>query len=352
MKEKMNKIQKEFLEEFKVFLIFRMKRYIPIQEIEDFQEILRFEQKIKKASTIKELYEIYHQIYNFGIRTILNVYVLFLFYSFLSQVNYRGGLRGLSEEQVISFLFEMSQTRKTATLQKYLTHIRGFFDFLDKKRGFDFDFFLKNLAFMERGEKLLPKHLEKSELLAFIKTLFDYNPTNSYEKRNKCILLLITLGGLRKSEAIDLKLKNLKLEGENYSISIFGKGRRERKIYIQKRFLDQPLRDWLQDENRIRFFMGDYLFKKAFKKGRQKSCSLIRMVKKIYQTARIKNLQEYGLGLHIFRHSFATLLYSETQDLILTSRTLGHQTIETTKIYIHTGEKQNKQATEIFNRYL
>ncbi|WP_367706338.1 tyrosine-type recombinase/integrase, partial [Helicobacter pylori] len=64
------------------------------------------------------------------------------------------------------------------------------------------------------------------------------------------------------------------------------------------------------------------------------------------------DVKSYGLGLHLFRHSFATFIYDETQDLVLTSRALGHQSLSSTKIYIHTAQEYNKQVASIFDNLL
>lgn len=54
----------------------------------------------------------------------------------------------------------------------------------------------------------------------------------------------------------------------------------------------------------------------------------------------------------IFRHSFATLIYQETQDLVLTSRALGHSSLLSTKIYIHTTQEHNKKVALVFDNLI
>ncbi|WP_241832637.1 tyrosine-type recombinase/integrase, partial [Helicobacter pylori] len=66
----------------------------------------------------------------------------------------------------------------------------------------------------------------------------------------------------------------------------------------------------------------------------------------------IENFKQYGTGLHLFRHSFATLVYAESRDIVLTSRALGHQSLSSTKIYIHTAQEYNKQVASIFDNLL
>ncbi|GAA6955930.1 hypothetical protein CHC183_08980 [Helicobacter pylori] len=43
------------------------------------------------------------------------------------------------------------------------------------------------------------------------------------------------------------------------------------------------------------------------------------------------------------------LFYQETQDLVLTSRALGHSSLLSTKIYIHTTQEHNKKVALVFD---
>ncbi len=228
--------------------------------------------------------------------------------------------------------------------------LRQFFDYLDRKRNYSFDFELKNLSFAKK-ETHLPKHLNKNDFKAFIQALLKYHPKTSFEKRNQCILLLIALGGLRKFEALDLELKNIALENNHYRLLIKGKNNKERYAYIEKEFLQIPLNAWLSDTKRLKSFKGRFVFKKAKNNTTQKTCSLKGFIAKIFKLSNI-DVKSYGLGLHLFRHSFATFIYDETQDLVLTSRALGHSSLLSTKIYIHTTQEHNKKVALVLGGLL
>ncbi len=72
----------------------------------------------------------------------------------------------------------------------------------------------------------------------------------------------VILGGLRKCEVLNIELKHIQVEEQNYSILIQGKGRKERKAYIKKSLLEPSLNAWLSDEYRLKYFNSAYLFKK------------------------------------------------------------------------------------------
>ncbi|BCD45158.1 Integrase/recombinase [Helicobacter suis] len=345
----LSRTQRELFENIKAFLHYKIKNFTPVQALKDVAKVLCYQEEILKCPNISALERLCHALYNQGINHILMMRVLFLFFvHFKTQIKLKS-FKSLTEEQVISFLFELAQTRKPSSMAKYVMYLRQFFNYLDRKRGYHFDFSLKNLAFAKTTQTL-PKHLNAQDLKAFIKTLLNYQARSSYEKRNKCILLLVILGGLRKSEVLNLELKNIKPEEQNYSILVMGKNRKERKAYIRKSILEQALHDWISDAKRLQHFNGVFLFKKATLS--QRTCQLKNFIAKIFKLSNIKHSQAYGTGLHLFRHSFATLIYQETQDLVLTSRALGHNSLLSTKIYIHTTQEHNKKVACVFDTLL
>ncbi|WP_205435973.1 tyrosine-type recombinase/integrase [Helicobacter suis] len=346
---RLSRTQRELFENIKAFLHHKIKNFTPVQALEDVAKVLCYQEEILKCQHISALESLCHKLYNQGINHILMVRILFLFFTHFKAHIKLKNLRSLTEEQVISFLFELAQTRKPSSMAKYVMYLRQFFDYLDRKRGYNFDFPLKNLAFAQTTQAL-PKHLNAQDLKAFIQTLLEYQPHSSYEKRNKCILLLVILGGLRKSEVFNLELKNIKPEEQNYSILVLGKNKQERKAYIRKSILEQALHAWMDDAKRLQHFNGAFLFKKAT--SSQRTCQLQNFIAKIFRYSNIKHPERYGTGLHLFRHSFATLIYQETQDLVLTSRALGHNSLLSTKIYIHTTQEHNKKVACVFDTLL
>ncbi len=60
-------------------------------------------------------------------------------------------------------------------MAKYVMYLRQFFDYLDRKRNYSFEFELKNLSFTKK-ETHLPKHLNKNDFKAFIQALLKTIP--------------------------------------------------------------------------------------------------------------------------------------------------------------------------------
>jgi site-specific recombinase XerD len=53
------------------------------------------------------------------------------------------------------------------------------------------------------------------------------------------------------------------------------------------------------------------------------------------------------MSVHSLRHTFATLLYAETGDLLLVNRALGHRDIRSTQRYVHV---EDRRLVDALNR--
>ncbi|MFP6222094.1 tyrosine-type recombinase/integrase [Helicobacter pylori] len=343
--------QRELFVGIRDFIVFKFKRMVVFNGVGDFTKMRFLSIELEKCENIKDLEKLCHTIYNQGTKHILMMRVLFLFFDYFCKHLKVKRLRLLNEEMLVNFLFELAKQRKINSMAKYVMYIRQFFDYLDRTKHYGFYFSLKNIAFAKHKDSL-PKHLNSKDLKSFIYTLINYRTRSSYEKRNKCILLLIILGGLRKSEVFNLELRNIVLEKEHYILLIKGKNNKERKAFIKREMLEKSLDEWLGDSKRLSSFNGRFVFKKSLSNYTQKHCSISNFVLKIFMLSGIENFKQYGTGLHLFRHSFATLVYAKSRDIVLTSRALGHQSLSSTKIYIHTAQEYNKQVASIFDNLL
>ena len=70
-----------------------------------------------------------------------------------------------------------------------------------------------------------------------------------------------------------------------------------------------------------------------------------RLVEQILLSA---GLRKEKNGAHMLRHTFATLLYQNSKDLILVQESLGHADINTSRIYTHFDTSRLNKTTDIF----
>ncbi|MCF8372994.1 MAG: tyrosine-type recombinase/integrase [Bacteroidales bacterium] len=147
--------------------------------------------------------------------------------------------------------------------------------------------------------------------------------------RDYAIIEVLYATGIRVSELTNLLISNLHLKQGR--IVIFGKGRKERVVFIhEKAILALNRYLALRRNGRIQPGNEDYVFLGRW--GTQLS---------IQQVDRIVDVAAKSVGIrknvhpHIFRHSFATHLVRSGVNLINIMQLLGHADISSTEIYAH-----------------
>ncbi len=190
---------------------------------------------------------------------------------------------------------------------------------------------------MTRSKKL-PKILTKEEQ----KKLLDiFNTRYPTQLRNKTMIKLMLDTGIRLSEIVNLKWKNINLINGKIEI-IEGKGAKDRILWVNEKTLEE-LKKWkevqtkeTQKRNINKF--PKYVFTTL--KGKKIIGSNIRnMLYKYSQKAGIKRISP-----HTLRHTFATELYRNTKNIRLVQKALGHSELSTTMIYTHIVDDELENA--------
>lgn len=193
-----------------------------------------------------------------------------------------------------------------------------------------------------REPALLPKTIPLDTIQTLLKTAYKLKENSHLTPkqyhhilRDIAVLELLFATGIRVSE-----LSFLKPEAINFTdktLKIYGKGARERILYIENPDVIEALQ----------------VYEKAFL-SEMKSCGFffINNWGTRYSEQSVRNMiRKYtvlaGCSLHItphmFRHSFATLLLEEDVDIRYIQNLLGHSSVTTTQIYTHiSANKQRK----------
>lgn len=137
--------------------------------------------------------------------------------------------------------------------------------------------------------------------------------------------------GLRVSELVQLQVKHIHL---GY-IDIYSKGNRMRRVYIPKS-IRTPCLSWLQETERT---SGD-LFLNRY--GNRITANGIR--NQLYHFSVRYNLDSSVLHPHSFRHLFAKNFIEHCSDISILSDLLGHESIETTRIYLRRSSTEQQQV--------
>lgn len=153
--------------------------------------------------------------------------------------------------------------------------------------------------------------------------------------RDIAILELLFTGGLRVSELCSLSLSDINLK--HNAITIHGKGNKERLIYLENTEVILALNSYLYQRKNAGIDLP-HLFITKF--GMMLSTQAVRnLVTKYTRLAGIKK----NITPHVFRHTFATLLLEEGVDIKYIQDFLGHSSISTTQIYLHTTNRQKRK---------
>jgi len=170
------------------------------------------------------------------------------------------------------------------------------------------------------------------EVLTLLKAV---DGTDYLSVRDRAILELLCSVGLRNTELRTLKITDV--DFNNNLIKIYGKGGKERIIPIGNVALDY-LQEYI---NRSRPFMIKNDAETLFLSHRGKRLS-IDSLPDIINKYRGKTNITKRIGAHTFRHTFATHLLLKGIDLRSLQELLGHNSIETTQIYMHLNLKDLK----------
>ena len=148
--------------------------------------------------------------------------------------------------------------------------------------------------------------------------------------RNRAIIETLFSCGLRVSELCGLKLSDLYLD-EGF-IRVEGQGSKQRLVPISGKAVKE-LRLWFIDRNTIDIpaQYADYVFISRRKKNISR-IMVFHFIKELVEKAGIQKT----VSPHTFRHSFATSLLEGGANLRAIQTMLGHESIGTTEIYLHT----------------
>lgn len=164
-------------------------------------------------------------------------------------------------------------------------------------------------------EQKLPTVLSTEEITSILKATGNL--------KHKAILTVIYSSGLRISELINLKIKDIDAERMQIRIEQ-GKGKKDRYT-----LLSPKTRELLRAYYRA-YKPKEYLFE-----GQEGGQYSARSVQAFFQEVCKKVGIRKRVSVHTLRHSFATHLLENGTDLRYIQALLGHESSKTTEIYTH-----------------
>jgi len=257
---------------------------------------------------------------------------------------------------------------KTSTQNYHLIALRSFLKYLSKRD-------VKTLAAEKIELAKIPERqisfLEGGELDRLLEaplkdSVGNQKTENLISLRDKALLELLFSTGMRVSELANLKINDVNLNKEEFSIR--GKGGKVRVV-----FLSNQARFWLKKFLDARHDMSPYIFipLDRAEKGREKHNALKKTAHSLIKIGKNDKVSTNGLtprsiqrmvkrysraaGItkkitpHVLRHSFATDLLRNGADIRSVQAMLGHSSITTTQIYTHVTDKGLRDVYKNFH---
>jgi len=159
-------------------------------------------------------------------------------------------------------------------------------------------------------------------------------------RRNRTILLVAVQTGLRNSEITSLQRQHVEL-GTGAHVRCLGKGRKTRCTPLRPDVL-AVLKEWLREQDGN---LGDPVFPSS-RGGRLSADALQRLVARHAALAArtCPSLKAKTVTPHTLRHTAAMDLLRRGVDLSVIALWLGHESRETTEIYLHADMGLKEQA--------
>lgn len=221
-----------------------------------------------------------------------------------------------------NYLYSLEPRPKTTSLNTWIVELNKFLKYIDKP-----DLTIKKIKMQSK--------VSNDDILS----IADYKRLLRFSKRLNMmqlyyIIKVLAMTGIRISELKYFTIENLK---NNY-IDGFNKGK-ERKIIIRQDLI-RELRKYARD-NHIK---SGYIFRGAKPNKMPVESTIWRQLKKVAGKARVNKKKVHA---HSFRHLFAQI-FLETYPGNITELAdiLGHNSLETTRLYTRTSNNQKKNKME------
>ncbi|MCC7360348.1 MAG: tyrosine-type recombinase/integrase [Anaerolineales bacterium] len=176
-----------------------------------------------------------------------------------------------------------------------------------------------------RAPQPLPQVVPAVQVQQFLASL------NTY--RDKAIVLLMALAGLRKSEVLNLELADIHPSQGTVNVRQ-GKGGRQRLCCIAPLFF-QAVDRYQRDERPATLVLKLFVVLKGPRRGQPLSVSGLNTI--IAHHRRLARTPD--LTCHRLRHTCLTMLRTAGMSLEALQQQAGHQNINTTRVYLHLSDQ-------------
>jgi len=333
----------------------------------DTKELIK---KIELAKDFEELYELMKKAKK--ITSAYNYFIInYKFTKWLIENNAIEEMQDIDTFLVIEFLTTITANKSKSTMENYKNAVINFLKFIEDNIMEDFSFKLKVSKWQSNLYRLKdkrPDYLAEEEIERLLEAIEKHKfvikgrakKEDEYLKAMYRLAIYFALfGGLRISEIANLKKKHIYVNKDLDVLEMFieeSKNQKSRIVtipyskgkYAVKRAFDEFIekRKYFLEEIKEKMdcplISEDYLFI-TYNCKKLSSSTMERVLQRLFLEAGIMTTKK---GMHLLRHTHASLFYKKTQDVLLLKERLGHDNIRTTMRYTHLDEEKIKKSAD------
>jgi len=219
-----------------------------------------------------------------------------------------------------------------ASISRKVSTVHSFYRYLVREGKLDADP-LSGVRGPKRGRRL-PTVLTREQLTALIESAEGDTPR---ALRNRALLELMYAAGVRLSEIVGLHVASVDLD--EMTALVRGKGNKERVVLMGRPAAEAMRRYLARGRPKLAAPSEPALF--VNRDGHRLSG---RSIQQIVRRHALRAGLDQRVFPHLFRHSFATHLLDGGAELRVVQELLGHASANTTQIYTHVTEQQQRQV--------
>ena len=247
-----------------------------------------------------------------------------------NKINYKNMDYNDAKEYVI-YLNKKNDAK--STISRKLSSLRTFYKYLVLNNKVKSNPFL--LVSSPKKEKRIPKFINYNNMEEILNVP---NIKTKEGQRERVILEVLYASGVRVSELVNIKLKDIDFSNKN--ILIFGKGSKERLVSFGDYALEY-INLYLKEGRNLLLdgVKSDYLIV-----GKKSEKLTTRRVEQIIDDIIKRTSIKLNITPHMFRHTFATHLLDNGCDLPVVQELLGHASLSSTEIYTHVSNEHLREV--------
>lgn len=227
----------------------------------------------------------------------------------------------------LSYLIEKNY--KKSSIVRKLSSLRVFYQYLVQQKIINDNIF--NYIQYKKRENRLPDFYYETEVEKIIEAT---RGTTAIDYRNVALVELLYSCGIRVSECIHLKIKDIDFNLKQ--LKVLGKGQKVRYVPFGE-WATESLTIYLRDYRNelLNYHDHDYVFVNHLGE-RLTSAGVSYILNQIIK----KSALNYDIHPHKLRHTFATHLLNNGADIRTIQEMLGHDSLQATQVYTHVSKDE------------